>query len=142
MRRSRFSRCLCAVAALAVPLLATDADSADSAAIVGSLGMEPFVVPADPTPAGDLLYENEVLNELNAQIEPTSGWTVTGTSAFEDRQWIAARACRAGGCRTVTLNPVSAVSEPPVVALLAAGLALGLARGKGGFRRPVRCRRG
>lgn len=40
------------------------------------------------------------------------------------------------------LDAVSAVPEPPVLALLAAGLALGLARGRGGVRRPVRRRRG
>jgi hypothetical protein len=42
----------------------------------------------------------------------------------------------------VMVHPVPAVSEPPAIALLAAGLAMGLARGKGGVRRPVRRRRG
>ena len=37
---------------------------------------------------------------------------------------------------------VPAVPEPPLLALLAAGVALGLARGNGGVRRPVRRRPG
>jgi hypothetical protein len=43
------------------------------------------------------------------------------------------------------IEPAPAVSGPPAIALLAAGLALGLARGKPGIRgvrRPVRRRRG
>jgi hypothetical protein len=38
--------------------------------------------------------------------------------------------------------PLPAVPELPLPALLAAGLALGLARGEGGLRRPVRRRPG
>jgi hypothetical protein len=45
------------------------------------------------------------------------------------------------GGQALRLDLVSAMPEPPVFALLAAGLALGLARGKG-VRRPVRRRRG
>jgi len=86
------------------------------------------------------LYENGVMTDLNMLIDPASGWTITDAAAINDAQQIAARACRAGVCQAVTLNLVSSVPEPPVVALLAAGLALGLARGKAGFRRPVRRR--
>jgi probable HAF family extracellular repeat protein len=97
-----------------------------------------------PGPDGDhaFLYENGEMTDLNTLIDPASGWTITGAAAINDLQQIAARACRAGVCQAVTLDLVSAVPEPPMIALLAAGLALGLARGKGGFRLPVRRRRG
>jgi probable HAF family extracellular repeat protein len=97
-----------------------------------------------PSPGADhaFLYENGVLTDLNILIDPASGWTITDAAAINDLQQIAAQACRAGVCQAVTLDLVSAVPEPPVVALLAAGLALGLARGRRGFRLPVRRRRG
>jgi probable HAF family extracellular repeat protein len=88
------------------------------------------------------LYENGQMIDLNTLIDPASGWTISGAAAINDLQQIAANACRAGVCQAVRLDLVSAVPEPPVFALLAAGLALGLARGKGGFRLPVRRRRG
>jgi probable HAF family extracellular repeat protein len=88
------------------------------------------------------LYENGRMIDLNTLIDPASGWTIQEAAAINDQQQIAANACRAGVCQAVRLDLVSAVPEPPVVALLAAGLALGLARGEGGFRRPVRRRRG
>ncbi len=87
------------------------------------------------------LYENGEMVDLNMLIDPASGWTITGAAAINDLQQIAAQACRAGVCQAVRLDLVSAVPEPPTFALLAAGLALGLARGKG-FTRPVRRRRG
>jgi probable HAF family extracellular repeat protein len=97
-----------------------------------------------PVPGADhaFLYENGVWIDLNTLIDPASGWTITGAAAINDLQQIAAQACRAGVCQAVTLNLVSSVPEPPMIALLAAGLALGLARGRNGFRRPVRRRRG
>jgi probable HAF family extracellular repeat protein len=100
-----------------------------------------------PGAAGDhaFLYENGELADLNTLIDPASGWTITGAAAINDLQQIAAQACRAGVCQAVTLDLVSCVPEPPMIALLAAGLALGLARGgRGvrGFRLPVRRRRG
>jgi probable HAF family extracellular repeat protein len=87
------------------------------------------------------LYENGEMIDLNTLIDPASGWVITGGAAINDLQQIAANACRAGVCQAVTLDLVSSVPEPPVAALLAAGLALGLARGKRSFRRPVRRRR-
>jgi probable HAF family extracellular repeat protein len=97
-----------------------------------------------PGAAGDhaFLYENGELTDLNTLIDPASGWTITGAAAINDLRQIAAQACRAGVCQAVTLDLVSCVPEPPMIALLAAGLALGLARGKGAFRLPVRRRRG
>lgn len=87
------------------------------------------------------LYQDGEMIDLNTLIDPASGWTITGANAINDVQQIAANACRAGMCQAVRLDLVSAVPEPPVFALLAAGLALGLARGKR-FRLPVRHRPG
>jgi hypothetical protein len=113
----------------------------DQGEVVGYLGVDPFPVPDELYPSGAFLYENGLLTDLNTLVDPASGWTITGAAAINDMQQIAGRACRAGVCQAVTLDLVSAVPEPPVVALLAAGLALGLARGSG-LRRPVRRRRG
>jgi len=105
--------------------------------VVGSVGLN-----------GDyhaFLFEDGAMTDLNTLIDPASGWTITDAAAINDLQQIAAQACRGGGCQAVRLDLVSAVPEPPVFALLAAGLALGLARGEWrirGFRRPVRRRRG
>lgn len=91
------------------------------------------------------LYENGAMTDLNTLIDPASGWTITDAAAINDLQQIAARACRAGVCQAVRLDLVSAVPEPPTFALLAAGLALGLARGgrgKRGVRPPALRRRG
>jgi probable HAF family extracellular repeat protein len=95
------------------------------------------------TPGQDhgFLYENGEMIDLNTLIDPASGWVITGGAAINDLQQIAAQACRAGVCQAVRLDLVPAVPEPPVFALMAAGLALGLARGRG-FRLPVRRRRG
>lgn len=87
------------------------------------------------------LYENGEMIDLNTLIDPASGWAITDAAAINDLQQIAARACRGGVCQAVRLDLVPAVPEPPVFALMAAGLALGLARGKG-IRLPVRRRRG
>jgi probable HAF family extracellular repeat protein len=87
------------------------------------------------------LYENGEMVDLNTLIDPASGWTITDAAAINDLQQIAAQACRGGACQAVRLDLVPAVPEPPTFALMAAGLALGLARGRG-FKRPVRRRRG
>jgi probable HAF family extracellular repeat protein len=91
---------------------------------------------------GAFLYENGEMIELNTLIDPASGWTIAGAAAINDMQQIAATACQAGVCQAVRLDLVSAVPEPSMFGLLAAGLALGLARGRGGVRPPVRRRRG
>jgi probable HAF family extracellular repeat protein len=88
------------------------------------------------------LYEAGGLVDLNMLIDPASGWTITDASTINDVQQIAAQACRAGVCQAVRLDLVSAVPEPSMFALLAGGLALGLARGRGGVTRPVRRRPG
>jgi probable HAF family extracellular repeat protein len=70
------------------------------------------------------LYENGRMVDLNTLVDPASGWTISGAAAINDLQQIAASACRAGVCQAVRLDLVSAVPEPPVYALLLAGLAL------------------
>jgi probable HAF family extracellular repeat protein len=87
-------------------------------------------------------YEAGGIVDLNMLIDPASGWTITDATAINDVQQIAATACRAGVCQAIRLDLVSAVPEPSMFALLAGGLALGLARGRGGFMRPVRRRPG
>lgn len=88
------------------------------------------------------LYEDGSMTDLNTLVDPASGWTITDAAAINDVQQIAATACKAGVCQAVRLDLVSAVPEPPTVALLAAGLALGLARGRRAVRRPARRRPG
>jgi probable HAF family extracellular repeat protein len=111
--------------------------------VVGYLGVDSLPgKPGELYPTTAFLYENGEMIDLNTLGDPASGWTITDAAAINDVQQIAARACRAGICQAISLDLVSAVPEPPVFALLAAGLALGLARGKAGFRLPVRRRRG
>jgi probable HAF family extracellular repeat protein len=113
--------------------LATDINKLGQ--VVGSSGLG-----AGATHA--FLYEDGSMIDLNALIDPASGWTITDAAAINDLQQIAATACKAGVCQAVRLDLVSAVPEPPTVALLAAGLALGLARGRRAVRRPARRRPG
>jgi probable HAF family extracellular repeat protein len=96
-----------------------------------------------PTPGNDhaFLFENGEMIDLNTLIDPASGWTISGAAAINDMQQIAATACQAGVCQAVRLDLVSAVPEPSMFGMLAAGLALGLAR-RGGVRPPARRRRG
>ncbi len=110
---------------------------------LGNLGMDPFSIPGELYPTTDFLYDSSGMHVLGGGA--ASGWTITGAAAINDLQQIAAQACRAGVCQAVTLDLVSCVPEPPLIALLAAGLALGLARGGPGMRGvrlPVRRRRG
>ena len=158
MRRTRYLQSLLAAAALAAPLLAaadprhavTAIGGPDSVARdVNKLGQVAAYLGVDSLPGnpGDIyprsvcLYENGAMIDLNTLTDPASGWTITDAAAINELQQIAAQACRGGVCQAVRLDLVSAVPEPPTFALVAAGLALGLARGKS-FRRPVRRRRG
>lgn len=79
------------------------------------------------------LYQNGKMIDLNTLIDPATGWTIEGAAAINDLQQIAATACRNGVCQAVRLDLVPAVPEPPAVALLLAGLALGAWR----FSSPV-----
>jgi probable HAF family extracellular repeat protein len=117
-------------------------DRSSIASDINNLGQVVGSAGEGPDGGFAFLYENGRMTDLNALIDPASGWTIQGAAAINDQQQIAANACRAGVCQAVRLDLVAAVPEPPVVALLAAGLALGLARGTSGVRRPVRRRRG
>jgi probable HAF family extracellular repeat protein len=118
-------------------------DGVSIASDINNLGQ---VVGSARGPDGGLshafLYENGVLTDLNALIDPASGWTITDAAAINDVQQIAATACRAGVCQAIRLDLVSAVPEPSMFALMAGGLALCLARGRLAVRRPVRRRPG
>jgi probable HAF family extracellular repeat protein len=83
------------------------------------------------------LYENGKMFDLNSLIDPAGGWTIEGASAINDLQQIAARACRNGVCQAVRLDLAPAVPEPPMAALLLAGLALAGRRVARRFRTPV-----
>jgi hypothetical protein len=88
------------------------ADESSLAADINSLGQVAGSSCALTMEAYAWPYEDEVMAGLATPVDPGSGWTI----------W-------------------DAIPGPPVTALLAAGLALGLARGKESVRRPVRRRR-
>ena len=79
--------------------------------------------------------------DLNALIDPDSGWMITDANAINDAGQIAATACRGGvfsDCHAVRLDLVSPVPEPGGWAMLALGIgAIGL-RGASRLRRPCR----
>lgn len=114
MCRIRCVQLLFAGAALAAPLLvARDTDRAEAASQV-------------------LLAERGATADPDAPGDPAAGWTVMDVDAIEEAPQMA----------PARHELAAAVSEVPAFALLAAGLALGLARGPGGVRRPVRRRPG
>jgi probable HAF family extracellular repeat protein len=103
--------------------------------IVGSANLSELV-------SHGFLYQNGKMIDLNTLIDPATGWTIESAAAINDEQQIAATACRNGVCQAVRLDLVSAVPEPPMFALLLAGLALGGRRAALRFRSPVLRRRG
>ncbi len=88
------------------------------------------------------IYSDGVMRDLNSLIDPTAGWNMETATDINDAGQILARGCRAGECTVLLLDPVMAVPEPNVVAMLLAGLAL---LGWRGYRtagqRPVGWRR-
>jgi probable HAF family extracellular repeat protein len=68
------------------------------------------------------LYLNGQIADLSSLVGDADGWDVVSASEINDRQQILGSACRAGVCETVLLNPVLAVPEPSMAALLLAGL--------------------
>ena len=69
------------------------------------------------------LYDHGSMVDLNALIDPASGWLVESARGINDLGQIAARACKDGICQAVRLDLIPAVPEPPMVALLLAGVA-------------------
>ena len=82
---------------------------------------------------GFLYASDGTLSDLNALIDPASGWQIINASGINDAGQIAGTACRGTDCFAVRLDLVSAVPEPGAWAMFAGGLALfGLRR-----QRPV-----
>ncbi len=98
--------------------------------VVGSSGLE-----------GDFdtrafLYSGGAMTDLNALIDPASGWVLVEARGINDRGQIAAFGCMGDNCQAVLLDVVPQVPEPASVALLLAGLGvLALARSNAAFRR-------
>lgn len=89
------------------------------------------------------LYEGGAMLDLNALIDPESGWVIQDAAAINDLQQIAATACRGDVCQAVRLDLVPAVPEPAGYALLLGGLMLGWSgSGVRKIKQPIGRRRG
>lgn len=110
-------------------------DAYSSAFDINNLGQ---VVGAADTAGGQhgFLYEDGAMVDLNALIDPASGWTIRDAQAINDVQQIAGTACQGALCYAVRLDLVSQVPEPAGWALCLAGIGLALAtrRHPGGMR--------
>jgi probable HAF family extracellular repeat protein len=98
--------------------------AASQANDINTLGQ---VVGASEADSGDrrgFLFECGKMLDLNALIDPASGWVVRSAQAINDLQQIAATACRGDDCFAVRLDLISAVPEPATTLMLLAGLAL------------------
>lgn len=97
-------------------------DPSDPGRIAG--GADPDGIGADPYPDMALPSASGAMADLNALIDPASGWEITNAAAVNDAGRIAATACKGGLCYAARLDHVPAVPEPSVLALLGGGLAL------------------
>ncbi|NML60392.1 PEP-CTERM sorting domain-containing protein [Massilia sp. RP-1-19] len=84
--------------------------------VVGSSGLE-----------GDLdmhafIYSAGALTDLNALIDPASGWVLHEARGINDLGQIAAFGCMGENCQAVLLDLVPQVPEPAAVLLMLAGL--------------------
>ena len=78
------------------------------------------------------LYENGSFYDVNALVDPASGWVIAEANAINDLGQIAGTACRDGSCYAVRLDLVPAVPEPATWGMLLAGCTLvGWRRRKG-----------
>jgi probable HAF family extracellular repeat protein len=77
-----------------------------------------------PEDSRAFLYENGAMFDLNGLVDNADGWFLTGASAINDRQQIAATGCRNGDCYALRLDPANMLPEPGSVLLVATGLAL------------------
>jgi probable HAF family extracellular repeat protein len=69
------------------------------------------------------LYEDGKMQDLNSMVSGIDGWNLDGAFAINDSGQILAFACPSGApCRSVLLNPISAVPEPATWVMLLAGL--------------------
>lgn len=86
--------------------------------VVGSSGLE-----------GDFdtrafLYSGGAMTDLNALIDPSSGWVLYEARGINDLGQIAAFGCMGDNCQAVLLDVVPQVPEPASITLLLAGLGL------------------
>lgn len=86
------------------------------------------------------LFENGSFTDLNALIDPASGWVIEDATGINDLGQIAGKACKDGACYAVRLDVLAAVPEPAGSSMLVAGC--GLLALWSGVRRPARRRRG
>jgi probable HAF family extracellular repeat protein len=90
--------------------------------IVGASGVSPS---ASLWGYHGFLYGSDgTLTDLNALIDPASGWEIIGAKGINDAGQIAATACKGNDCFAVRLDLVSAVPEPATWAMFAGGLLL------------------
>jgi probable HAF family extracellular repeat protein len=78
------------------------------------------------------LYMSGVMYNLNALIDPASGWHLTYAAAINESGQIAAEGCRAGRCEALLLDlaatgPVDPTDVPEPASFTAVAAALGLA---------------
>lgn len=81
------------------------------------------------------LYSGGKMVELDSLIDPASGWTIESAGAINEREQIAATACKAGICYAVRLDLAMAVPEPAQTWLFLAGGILVTSGGALGRRR-------
>lgn len=68
------------------------------------------------------LYVDGVATELNTLVDPALGLDLRYGEDINDRGQIVATGCGGGYCRSVLLDPISAVPEPGAALMLLAGL--------------------
>jgi probable HAF family extracellular repeat protein len=108
-------------------LLGTPSDYSTGALDINNLGQSVGVRSFDFYNHHAMLLSGAVGDDwvdLNALIDPASGWTLTQANAINDLQQIAATGCRGGACFALRLDPICAVPEPAGAAMLMAGLAI------------------
>lgn len=62
-------------------------------------------VDVEETTSHAFLFENGATLDLNALIDPASGWVIDGAAAINDLGQIAGHACKDGNCYAVRLDP-------------------------------------
>ncbi len=75
-------------------------------------------------PGRGFLFEHGAMLDLNALIDPGSGWTIGQAAGINDAQQIAVRGCLSGQCYAVRLDLIAAVPEAGSWSMPVAGLGL------------------